>query len=111
LDLTLATPEVEIPPARGKAVEALNRRRERLFEIRRQFQSTGDVRVTRQAFADRLAQGGERRALDHVGIVRARRHDEASVLVAGAVLLAALVPDRDQQKVRIFGTRAVPLEE
>ena len=49
--------------------------------------------------------------LDHMGIVHPRRHDEAAILVARAMVLAALIPYRNQHQVGILARRRVPFEE
>src|SRR3954470_11675089 len=50
-------------------------------------------------------------AADDVGVIGAGRHDLAAVLVAGRVVLAALVPDLHEDEVGVLAVLAVVGEE
>ena len=103
--------EVGVLTGLGEAVEALDCRIQIGLEIGGEPDTPGLGLVAREPFVNGLAQRAQGLALDHVGIVHTRRHDEAAVFVARAVILAPLIPDRDQYQIGILPGRRVPFEK
>ena len=110
-DLTFTAVEIEISAAGRKTIKSLDTRSHRLFEFRSELEAAGGLLIARKARGDCGGQCAKGCAFDDVGFIRARRNDKPTILVTGAVILATLIPDCDQQKIRIFAARSVPFEE
>src|SRR3954453_9047028 len=91
LNRLLGAVEVLVDPVLGEPVEPLDRLPQGGDEGRVQGEPAGQVRVPGEPVGDGVGERLEGLAADDVGVIGAGRHDLAAVLVAGRVVLAALV--------------------
>src|SRR4051794_11245884 len=111
LNRLLAAVEVLVHPVLGEPVEPLDRLPQGGDEVRVQGEPAGQVRVPGEPVGDGVGERLEGLAADDVRVIGAGRHDLAAVLVAGRVVLAALVPDLHEDEVGVLAVLAVVGEE
>src|SRR6185312_17569601 len=108
----LAAAEVLVDAAVGQLVEARDARLQVGEEVLARGGAARRVRDALEARADRAGELLQRLAADDVRVARPRvADDEPPVLVARAVTLAALVPDLDEDEMRVLAGERVPAEE
>src|SRR5580704_13474361 len=103
--------EIEVLAVSRKFVESLDGLREIAGEIGRELQIADLTPIFRKPLADPARQLLDGRRLDDMVVFFARRDDEAAIFAARGIVLAALVPDGDEDEIRIFAERGIPFEE